>query len=239
MSNRRNSQESGISSLAPDAGQLIPAYSQAPPRPSSSRRERSSLSSEDKYGVNLSERQATTLAMALRSSFTLLGLERPEKIGPMPDSCGELLHAKFQQVLRSLQFAGSFSRLPGLKTWSALLKRIKLNGSVKRSKAGSGRPKKVRESIEALLKLSDDITSRAAVRQLEVSQSTIICATRELDMSWQVQVRAQFLSPQNVVKRSDFAEMLAKIDNGQIDLMNIAWTRWILDLSYKRNQLKE
>lgn len=51
-------------------------------------------------------------------------------------------------------------------------------------------------------------------------------------MNWQKQMKAQYLSPENINKRLDFAKkMLAKVDNGQIDLLNVAWT----DESWLRN----
>lgn len=122
-----SSQASDISSFVGDLAPLYPSlegFGQldqpiAPPRARAAsgseprpQRGRGPLGSGAR-GVNLSERQATTLAMALSSSFTLLTQERPEKIGSMPDSCGRLLHQKLNQVLNSVQFdTGLFTRLP-------------------------------------------------------------------------------------------------------------------------------
>lgn len=240
MSSRRSSQDSDVSALVP--ARLYPdswaeeeqnEAPQPPPRAGRSgsrpRRGRGPLGT-GQVGVNMTERQATTLAMALSSAFTLLGIERPDKIGPMPESCGRLLHVKVQQVLSSIQFHGSLSSTPSLPTCSALLKRIKLGGSVKRNTANVGPPKTGREAIEALFKLSDKISTRAAARQLEVSQRTIRRAAEELDMSWQKQVKAQFLSAANIEKRLTFSKrMLSKIENLEIDLLNVAWSdeTWI------------
>lgn len=117
--------------------------------------------------------------MALSSTFTLLIGERPETIGPMPKKCGRLLHQRLHSVLYSIQFDSElFRTIPSLLTCSALLKRIKLTGSVKRSRTNVGPAKKGREAIEALLKLSDKISTRAAAKKLGVSQPTIVRAAR-------------------------------------------------------------
>lgn len=108
------SQDSNVSSLAPNFIENIDGEDPMPPPPApgnplpgpSGRRHRPGRGplGTGAIGVNMSERQATNLSMALNSAFTLLCISEPRRVGPMPESCGPKLHEKLKEVLASPQF---------------------------------------------------------------------------------------------------------------------------------------